>query len=100
MAYRNDVMAAVSNRLTLLQAEALLLIEAGRKRFSRREARSVEKLVDLDLVTARFDISAPDPLRGRVHEIWNDCTITARGVAACEALRMRFAPLMTVPRSD
>lgn len=92
MAARTIDLAA--NRLTLTQAETLLCIQAGRTMFTRREAKSVEKLVYCDLVTAKFDISSPDPIRGRVHEIWRECAITAKGTEVCAALRTRFLPLM------
>lgn len=90
-----DAIEVSANRLTLCQAETLLLIAHGRRRFSRRAAKSVERLVDRDLVTAKFDISERDPLRGRVHEIWHDCLITPKGLAICKALKERFLPLMS-----
>lgn len=81
-------------RLSLSQVEILLLVAKGRKSFAARDARSADKLVSLDLITGTFDLSTPDPHRGRVYEIWRNCALTAEGEAACAALRDRFAPLV------
>lgn len=81
----------LAGALTLRQIEKLILAAGGRQTFRARDAISISSLVDKELVTGKFDISAPDPLRGRVHEIWREVTLTALGVDALAVCLAVFA---------
>ncbi|MBB5986001.1 hypothetical protein [Sphingobium lignivorans] len=81
----------LARAMTLAQYEKLLLVSRGAHCFHAQAARSIGTLIDKEILRGDFDISTPDPLRGRVHEIWREVAITDLGREVLNAAKSLVA---------